>query len=163
MPNVKLRGFIQSWIFNMRVSERLGSLVFIQKHFFQRTQQLSRGNFSSQVLQCAERTQGVWCRHNWDTVHQCDRCLGNHPTARCPHAELQTPTFVKNAKGGKGRGRSGRGGGKGKRPAYILTTGGYMHACGCDLSGREFSGGSPDYRIWKHPRLVSLQRSAQTY
>jgi len=27
-------GFSQSWIFNMRVSERLGSLVFIQKHFF---------------------------------------------------------------------------------------------------------------------------------
>ena len=34
----------------MRVSERLGSLVFIQKHVFQRTQQLSRGNFSSQVF-----------------------------------------------------------------------------------------------------------------
>jgi hypothetical protein len=50
LPNVKLRGFIQSWIFNMRVSERLGSLVFIQKHFIQRTQQLSRGNFSSQVF-----------------------------------------------------------------------------------------------------------------
>jgi hypothetical protein len=33
LPNVKLRGFIQSWVFNMRVSERLGSLVFIQKHF----------------------------------------------------------------------------------------------------------------------------------
>ena len=42
--------FIQSWIFNMRVSERLGSLVFIQKHFSQRTQQLPRGNFSSQVF-----------------------------------------------------------------------------------------------------------------
>ena len=50
LPNVTLRGFIQSWIFNRRVSERLGSLVFIQKHFFQRTQQLSRGNFSSQVF-----------------------------------------------------------------------------------------------------------------
>ena len=50
MPNVKLRGFSQSWIFNMRVSERLESLVFIQKHFFPRTQQLPRGNFSSQVF-----------------------------------------------------------------------------------------------------------------
>ena len=46
--------------------------------------------------QCAESTQGVWCRHNWDTVHQCDRCLGNHPSSRCPHTELQTPTFVRN-------------------------------------------------------------------
>lgn len=68
--------------------------------------------------QCAESTQGVWCRHNWDTVHQCDRCLGNHPSTKCPHAELQTPTFIKNAKGGKGRGKKGRGGGKGKRPPY---------------------------------------------
>ena len=33
LPNVKLRGFSQSWIFNMRVSERLRSLVFIQKLF----------------------------------------------------------------------------------------------------------------------------------
>ena len=35
---------------HLRVSERRGSLVFIQKHFSQRTQQLSRGNFSSQVF-----------------------------------------------------------------------------------------------------------------
>eukprot|EP00435_Cladocopium_sp_Y103_P047095 s2113_g13.t1 len=68
--------------------------------------------------QCVESTQGVWCRHNWDTVHQCDRCLGNHPSTKCPHSEIHTPTFVKNAKGGKGRGKGGRGSGKGKRPPY---------------------------------------------
>ena len=34
----------------MRVSERLGSRVFIQEHFFHRIQQLPRGNFSSQVF-----------------------------------------------------------------------------------------------------------------
>ena len=50
LPNVKLRGFSQNWIFNMRVSERLRSLVFIQIHFFQKNQQLSSRNFSSQVF-----------------------------------------------------------------------------------------------------------------
>eukprot|EP00435_Cladocopium_sp_Y103_P052243 s2443_g16.t1 len=65
--------------------------------------------------QCTASTQGIWCSQQWDTVHQCDRCLGAHPSSRCPHADLQTPGFVKNAKGGKkGRGR----GGKGKRPPY---------------------------------------------
>eukprot|EP00435_Cladocopium_sp_Y103_P056506 s702_g19.t1 len=66
---------------------------------------------------CSASTQGVWCSHQWDTVHQCDRCLGNHPSTRCPHTELQTPGFVKNAKGGK-KGRSGGRSGKGKRPPY---------------------------------------------
>ena len=67
---------------------------------------------------CTEASQGPWCRHQWDTVHQCDRCLGNHPSSKCPHGELQTPGFVKNAaKGGKSRGKGGRGG-KGKRPPY---------------------------------------------
>ena len=44
------QGFIQSWICNMRVSERLGSLVFIQKQLFQIIQQLPRQSFSSQVF-----------------------------------------------------------------------------------------------------------------
>eukprot|EP00435_Cladocopium_sp_Y103_P026713 s4904_g6.t1 len=67
--------------------------------------------------QCSTSTQGVWCSQQWDTVHQCDRCLGAHPSSRCPHAELQTPGFVKNAKGGR-KGKSGGRGAKGKRPPY---------------------------------------------
>ena len=61
---------------------------------------------------------GLWCHQAWDTVHQCNRCLGGHPATKCPHSEIQTPNFVKNASKGKGRGKSGRGGGKGKRPQY---------------------------------------------
>lgn len=48
--------------------------------------------------QCANSTQGIWCTQQWDTVHQCDRCLGSHPSSRCPHTELQTPGFMKNSK-----------------------------------------------------------------
>eukprot|EP00435_Cladocopium_sp_Y103_P048512 s1251_g14.t1 len=66
--------------------------------------------------QCSNSTQGVWCAQQWDTVHQCDRCLGAHPSTRCPHTELQTPGFIKNSKGGK-KGR-GAGRGKGNRPPY---------------------------------------------
>eukprot|EP00435_Cladocopium_sp_Y103_P074415 s25_g48.t1 len=44
--------------------------------------------------QCSNSTQGVWCAQQWDTVHQCDRCLGAHPSSRCPHTELQTPGFA---------------------------------------------------------------------
>lgn len=101
-----------------RNSNRTGRVHNIEngKYTHNRTGYSICGGYNSG--QCAESTHGVWCRHNCDTVHQCDRCLGHHPSARCPHAELQAPTFVKNAKGGKGRGRSGRGGGKGKRPAY---------------------------------------------
>ena len=41
--------------------------------------------------QLTETSQGVWCQHNWDTVHQCDRCLRSHPTVRCPHQEMPMP------------------------------------------------------------------------
>lgn len=69
--------------------------------------------------QCTDASQGVWCQRNWDTVHQCDRCLGSHPSSRCPDQEMPTPGFLKkNAKGkgkdGKGRGKKGRG----RRPQY---------------------------------------------
>ena len=64
--------------------------------------------------QCTETSQGVWCQHNRDTVHQCDRCLGSHPSSRCLHAEMPTPGFLKKnstgkGKDGKGRGKKGRG------------------------------------------------------
>ena len=68
---------------------------------------------------CSETSLGQWCRHNWDTVHQCDRCLGNHQSNKCPHSELQTPAFVRNNAKGKSRGKGSKGGkGGGKRAPY---------------------------------------------
>ena len=68
-----------------------------------------------QTEQCKDTTQGVWCAHQWDTVHQCNKCLGTHPGARCPHSEMQTPSFVRKSEGkGKGKGKKG----KGKRNPY---------------------------------------------
>ena len=60
--------------------------------------------------QLTETSQGVWCQHNWDTVHQCDRCLRSHPTVRCPHQEMPTPGFLQ--KSSKGKGKDGKGHGK---------------------------------------------------
>ena len=67
--------------------------------------------------ECTQTSQGQWCPHKWDTVHQCDRCLGSHPSVRCPHTEMPTPAFVKGKgkNAGKGRGKKGRGKG---RPQY---------------------------------------------
>ena len=68
---------------------------------------------------CNDTSQGVWCQHKWDTVRQCDRCLGSHPSVRCPHSEMPTPGFLK--KSGKGKGKDGKGRGRkgrGKRPQY---------------------------------------------
>lgn len=67
--------------------------------------------------QCRDATQGVWCSHQWDTVHQCNKCLGTHPGDRCPHEEVRTPGFVKRGEGkGKNKGAK-KGKGKG-RPQY---------------------------------------------
>ena len=66
--------------------------------------------------ECNQTSQGIWCAHRWGHTHQCDRCLGNHPSTRCPHAEMPTPGFLKgNGKSGKGRGTKGRGK---SRPQY---------------------------------------------
>ena len=68
---------------------------------------------------CNQTSQGAWCQCKWDTVHQCDRCLGSHPSVRCPHQEMPTPGFLK--KSGKGKGKDGKGRGRkgrGKRPQY---------------------------------------------
>ena len=59
--------------------------------------------------ECNESTGGIWCNKSHGHVHQCDRCLGSHPSSRCPHQELQVPGFVRN----KGKGKS-KGGKKGK-------------------------------------------------
>lgn len=100
-----------------RNSNRTGRTHNIQdgKYTHNRTGYAICGGYNN--CQCSNSTQGIRCPQQWDTVHQCDRCLGNHPSTRCSHSELQTPGFVKNSKGGKkGRG-SGRGG-KGKRAPY---------------------------------------------
>ena len=55
---------------------------------------------------CNETSGGIWCSKSSGLVHQCDRCLGTHPSSRCPHGELQVPGFVKNK--GKSRGKGGR-------------------------------------------------------
>ena len=54
---------------------------------------------------CETTAQGGWCPSAWDTVHQCSRCLGQHPVTKCPHESMPQPNFLKNQKGrGKGRG-----------------------------------------------------------
>lgn len=66
---------------------------------------------------CAESVQGVWCPHAWNTAHQCDRCLGGHPSTKCPHAEMPEPGFLRRSKG-KGKKGSGKKGKGSKRPPY---------------------------------------------
>ena len=70
-------------------------------------------NWAYNAGQCSETSQGVWCQRNWDTVHQCDRCLGTHPSSRCPHQEMPTPGFLKKSqrKGQRWKrpGKEGRG------------------------------------------------------
>ena len=65
---------------------------------------------------CNATSNGIWCKEQWNTVHQCDRCLGNHPSLNCPHKEMPVPGFVKSdsVKKGKGKGKKGKGG----RPSY---------------------------------------------
>lgn len=46
-----------------------------------------------------------------ETAHQCDRCLGAHPSSKCPHAEMPEPEFVRRSKG-KGKKGSGKEGGR---------------------------------------------------
>ena len=64
--------------------------------------------------ECSETTSGIWCAQQWDTVHQCNRCLGNHPSKSCPHKDVQVPGFVKRDKG--------KGSAKGKKGARELPT-----------------------------------------
>ena len=61
---------------------------------------------------CVDTVQGTWCANSWDTVHQCERCLGSHPRTKCPHTDMPQPSFLKAP--GRGRGGKGRGGRKGK-------------------------------------------------
>ena len=67
---------------------------------------------------CEGAAAGGWCPQNWDTVHQCNRCLGNHPSTKCPHESMPQPKFLTNQ--GKGRGKGGKGGkrGRGKAAQY---------------------------------------------
>ena len=63
---------------------------------------------------CTEVTGGIWCKHVWDQVHQCSRCLGSHGAHQCPHKEMPVPNFLKQKgkpKGGKGK-RKGKGSGR---------------------------------------------------
>ena len=61
---------------------------------------------------CEGSSPGGWCPTSWDTVHQCARCLGQHPAVRCPCDSMPQPIILlKN----KGRGKGGGGHGKGKR------------------------------------------------
>ena len=61
LPNVKLRGFIQRWVLNRRVSERLGSLVFIQKHFFPKNSAAIQGELQFTGF----HLQVLWCVWEW--------------------------------------------------------------------------------------------------
>ena len=65
--------------------------------------------------ECNDTAQGIWCTKSHNMVHQCDRCLGSHPSTRCPHGEMQIPGFVKNNNKGKKGGGSHKGKGKGQR------------------------------------------------
>ena len=67
---------------------------------------------------CTDVTQGIWCQRSWDSVHQCERCLGSHAASKCPHAEMPEPGFLKRAAKGKGKKGGGRKGEGGKRPPY---------------------------------------------
>ena len=59
---------------------------------------------------CEATGAGGWCPAAWDTVHQCWKCLGQHPATKCPHDSMPQPNFLKS----KGKGRGGKGGKKGK-------------------------------------------------
>ena len=59
--------------------------------------------------ECSLTTSGIWCAQQWDTVHQCNRCLGNPPSKTCPHKDVHVPGFVKRDKG-KGQGKTKKGG-----------------------------------------------------
>ena len=67
---------------------------------------------------CTEVTQGIWCQHAWDSVHQCERCLGSHSASKCPHAEMPEPGFLKRSSKGKGKKGGGKKGKGGRRPPY---------------------------------------------
>eukprot|EP00435_Cladocopium_sp_Y103_P033066 s206_g8.t1 len=56
---------------------------------------------------CETTAPGGWCPSTWDTVHQCSRCLGQHPAARCPHESMPQPNFLRNQKGKGGEQRDG--------------------------------------------------------
>lgn len=62
---------------------------------------------------CTQTNGGIWCAQQWDTTHQCERCLGAHGSHACPHKELQVPGFAKKEAKGRGKGKRG-----GKRPPY---------------------------------------------
>ena len=66
---------------------------------------------------CEGAQPGGWCPQNWDTVHQCSKCLGQHPASRCPHESMPQPNFLKNRGKGRGGGKGGRKG-KGKGAHY---------------------------------------------
>ena len=40
--------------------------------------------------QCSTGNNG-WCGVQWNKVHQCNRCLGSHPAAKCPHDAMPQP------------------------------------------------------------------------
>ena len=63
-----------------------------------------------QTGECNQTTGGVWCAHQWDTTHQCNKCLGNHQAMSCPNKdkEITAPACVRN------QGKSGKGSQKGK-------------------------------------------------
>ena len=63
---------------------------------------------------CDNTVSGGWCPVNWDRVHQCYKCLSQHPASRCPHETMPTPNFLKPK---KGKGKGGRKG-KGKQAQY---------------------------------------------
>ena len=69
-----------------------------------------------QTGDCQQTSNGIWCPQQWDVVHQCSKCLGNHPAKSCHHKDLQVPGFVKKAEKGKGRGKSKKGSGAGRAP-----------------------------------------------
>ena len=66
---------------------------------------------------CEPTAAGGWCTVTWDSVHQCSRCLGQHPVTKCPHEAMPQPNFLKNQRG-KGKGRGGGKKGKGKQAHY---------------------------------------------
>lgn len=65
--------------------------------------------------ECEETLNGLWCSKSSNMVHQCNKCLGTHPSSRCPHSELQVPGFVRNKGKAKGRGSGGKGKGKSQK------------------------------------------------
>jgi hypothetical protein len=58
---------------------------------------------------CRNTVRGMFCGKNTDMVHQCNKCLGNHPGHGCQKTEHQAP-----ARHRSGKGKSKKGSGKGK-------------------------------------------------